>query len=462
MDWGVFLMLLAKIFSVFSWPSFSLVYPLYASVQAIESDSQSKNQQCLTYWVLFALVKMLESALSTLLGWLPFWPYVKGVFTFLLVVHYFGGASYVYNHFIRSYVSENSLRWSQKIETVDSSPTEVEGFSSSTSSEDDDNIVGTLEKNIFETELHTSELEKDIFETELCTSQMDKNIFETEVHTSERQVTIQGKFVLDCGTTKRDVALSVGLKKVQKEWCCPLCLVSTSSERCLKEHYKGKRHRENKEELKVCKLNRKNGSRSSSMLAKTNGILIENLSHIAVFLRPVTRSGIKCRWAKPESGWTKLNTDGSIDRKSSGFGGLLRDSKGRPICAFVSRAPRPIDDDIFAVELWAVWRGLVLALGMGIKVIWVESDSASVVNTINRAQSYSQEAMVPCLNHVWKLKEKFNKFKISHSWRETNRAADHLSKMNLKGKDVVLWPDDFPASLRKIIKEDAHGKIYTR
>jgi hypothetical protein len=39
---------------------------------------------------------------------LPFWSYAKGMVTVLLVIPYFGGASYVYKHFIRPYISESS------------------------------------------------------------------------------------------------------------------------------------------------------------------------------------------------------------------------------------------------------------------------------------------------------------------------------------------------------------------
>ncbi len=235
------------------------------------------------------------------------------------------------------------------------------------------------------------------------------------------------------------------------EWSCALCLVSTSSEKCLKDHILGKKHKAKKAELKRASM--KSACNSPSMPKKNNKtVFLQNL-------KILTFGSIRlCRWKKPEFGWTKLNTDGSIDRENAGLGGLLRDYKGDPICAFVSKA---LGDDIFFVELWAIWRGLVLASNLGIKLIWVESDSMSAVKTINREQPCSQKA-ASCLNHIWKLLKKFDKYKVSHSWRETNRAADHLAKMVILGSDVVLWPADFPRSLCNIIKEDAQGKSYCR
>lgn len=250
-------------------------------------------------------------------------------------------------------------------------------------------------------------------------------------------------------------------KRVQKEWCCALCLVITTSKKCLKTHLHGKKHKAKEEELRISKQAKKSRNRYSpiSFIESSNGIrLLDYLNQIAEdsIIFPVTRS---CVWKKPGYGWTKLNTDGSMTNKRAGLGGLLRDYNGDPICAFVTIAPR---DDIFSVELWAIWRGLVLALGLGIKVIWIESDSMSAVKTVDKKGSFGEKSLT-CLNHIWEILDKFDDYKISHSWRETNRAADHLAKMVVLGSDdEVLLPVDFPPNLLNIIKDDAKGKIYHR
>jgi ribonuclease HI len=92
---------------------------------------------------------------------------------------------------------------------------------------------------------------------------------------------------------------------------------------------------------------------------------------------------------------------------------------------------------------------------MGIKVIWVESDSLSAMKTINNDQPFSQKA-TSCLKDIWELLRKFEKYKVSHAWRETNRATDHLAKMVLFESDyMVLFPHDFPNDLCKIMKDDS-------
>lgn len=271
----------------------------------------------------------------------------------------------------------------------------------------------------------------------------------------------QGNFDLSSDSIEVNSNWSTNPKRIQREWSCVLCLISTSSENCLKEHLRGKKHKNKEDELRVDEMPLRDTCKLSSLPKKAERVVFLrnlNIDRWSGFMNPITGSIRWCKWKKPEVGCIKLNTDGSVDPENSGFGGLFRDYKGDPLCAYVSKAPQ---DDIFLVELWAVWRGLVLASGLGIKVIWVESDSKSVVKTINLEQPYSAKSS-SCLKQIWKLLKKFESYQVTHSWRETNKAADHLSRMVLRESDIVLWPVDFPDSLHKIIKDDAQGKIYVR
>nr|QDL88621.1 HVA22-like protein-like isoform X2 [Cymbidium goeringii] len=93
---------LAKNFDVLAGPFVTLVYPLYASVRAIETKSTIDDQQWLTYWVLYSLLTLFELTCAKLLEWLPFWPYAKLIFSCWLVLPYFSGAAYVYQHYVRA------------------------------------------------------------------------------------------------------------------------------------------------------------------------------------------------------------------------------------------------------------------------------------------------------------------------------------------------------------------------
>lgn len=100
---GSFLKVVLKNFDVLAGPVVSLVYPLYASIRAIETKSPIDDQQWLTYWVLYSLITLFELTFAKLIEWIPIWSYAKLIGTCWLVIPYFSGAAYVYDHFVRPF-----------------------------------------------------------------------------------------------------------------------------------------------------------------------------------------------------------------------------------------------------------------------------------------------------------------------------------------------------------------------
>nr|ACG34484.1 hypothetical protein [Zea mays] len=98
---GSFLKVLANNFDVLAGPLISLAYPLYASVRAIETKNPVDDQQWLTYWVLYSFITLFELTFAPIIEWLPFWSYAKLFFNCWLVLPWFNGAAYVYDHFVR-------------------------------------------------------------------------------------------------------------------------------------------------------------------------------------------------------------------------------------------------------------------------------------------------------------------------------------------------------------------------
>ncbi|XP_050936404.1 HVA22-like protein a isoform X2 [Cucumis melo] len=96
---GNFFKVVLKNFDVLAGPVVGLVYPLYASIRAIETKSQVDDQQWLTYWVLHSMITLFELTFAKVLEWIPIWPYAKLVV--LCWLSGFSGASYVYEHYLR-------------------------------------------------------------------------------------------------------------------------------------------------------------------------------------------------------------------------------------------------------------------------------------------------------------------------------------------------------------------------
>lgn len=124
---GSLFKVLAKNFDVLAGPVITLVYPLYASVKAIETKSPVDDQQWLTYWVLYSLITLFELTCATVIEWFPFWPYAKFIFNCWLVLPYFSGASYVYQHYVRPlFVNQQTVNiWSVPRKGVFSRPEDV-------------------------------------------------------------------------------------------------------------------------------------------------------------------------------------------------------------------------------------------------------------------------------------------------------------------------------------------------
>ncbi|KAI4314180.1 hypothetical protein L6164_027115 [Bauhinia variegata] len=98
-----FLQVVAKNFDVLALPFVTLVYPLYASIKAIETKSITDDQQWLTYWVLYSLIALFELTFAKVLEALAIWPYTKLILSCWLVLPQFNGAAYVYKHYIRPF-----------------------------------------------------------------------------------------------------------------------------------------------------------------------------------------------------------------------------------------------------------------------------------------------------------------------------------------------------------------------
>ncbi|GJX28347.1 HVA22-like protein e [Tanacetum coccineum] len=85
-------------------PLTMLLYPLYASVVAIESASKEDDQQWLSYWILYSFLTLMEMLLQPLLEWIPIWYDIKLIAVAWLVLPQFRGAAFIYNKFVREKV----------------------------------------------------------------------------------------------------------------------------------------------------------------------------------------------------------------------------------------------------------------------------------------------------------------------------------------------------------------------
>ncbi|XP_060185811.1 HVA22-like protein e isoform X2 [Lycium barbarum] len=78
-----------------------LLYPLYASVVAIETPDKLDDEQWLAYWIFYSFLTLMEMAFQHVLVWIPIWYDVKLIFVAWLVLPQFRGAAFIYDNFVR-------------------------------------------------------------------------------------------------------------------------------------------------------------------------------------------------------------------------------------------------------------------------------------------------------------------------------------------------------------------------
>ncbi|CAM8878346.1 unnamed protein product [Rhodiola kirilowii] len=90
-------------------PAIMLLYPLYASVIAIESTSKVDDEQWLAYWILYSFLTLMEMVLQPILEWIPIWYTVKLIFVAWLVLPQFKGAAFMYDRYVRHHLKTYGL-----------------------------------------------------------------------------------------------------------------------------------------------------------------------------------------------------------------------------------------------------------------------------------------------------------------------------------------------------------------
>ena len=80
------------------------LYPAFESYKCLEYGGENYDSgKWLTYWIIFAAVYCTHELLGFLLEWFPFYHIAKT--SFLCGCAYFGGATYIYNRYMKPYLA---------------------------------------------------------------------------------------------------------------------------------------------------------------------------------------------------------------------------------------------------------------------------------------------------------------------------------------------------------------------
>ncbi|KAI0524295.1 hypothetical protein KFK09_003661 [Dendrobium nobile] len=145
---------------------------------------------------------------------------------------------------------------------------------------------------------------------------------------------------------------------------------------------------------------------------------------MSIHLEDAIRRERIVRWLKPKAPAIKLNSDGSVDNFSAGFGGIIRDSFGKVIVAFAGPLPPCM---VIYAELMGLLKGLNICIKRGFIYVEIEVDALNVIQIINSTHiSYPQFFYL--IREIKSALSNLN-FTLAHLLREGNACADALAKL---------------------------------
>ncbi|XP_065639085.1 uncharacterized protein LOC136071559 [Quercus suber] len=166
------------------------------------------------------------------------------------------------------------------------------------------------------------------------------------------------------------------------------------------------------------------------------------------------------KWEKPNTGWVKLNTDGSTDIASgtTGGGGLIRDDRGSWIMGFTRKISKA---DSFLAETWALRDGLLLCNQHNFNAVMIELDAKALVDALNNP-SYTNIIVSSLFDDCRLLAAQIPQLSIKHIYREANKCADRLAKLG-SCQDVDFISYSYPpVELLPLVVANCQGMVVNR
>ncbi|MED6109970.1 hypothetical protein PIB30_117357 [Stylosanthes scabra] len=159
-------------------------------------------------------------------------------------------------------------------------------------------------------------------------------------------------------------------------------------------------------------------------------------------------------WVKPADGFVKVNCHGSVyvNEGRAGFGCVLRDSSGRWIFGCSGLV---VGTCVLRTELWAIWRGLYMALQQNQTAVECETDSVDAFYLVNHCQIPQEQEEKELIRKVFELKVRpgWNvTFNLIH--RGANRVADWMAKLGARANGVAIDWIHPPNGLQQLLELD--------
>ncbi|MBA0739979.1 hypothetical protein Gogos_013204 [Gossypium gossypioides] len=153
-------------------------------------------------------------------------------------------------------------------------------------------------------------------------------------------------------------------------------------------------------------------------------------------------------WRKPPKYFIKINVDAAVLNRNVGYGAIVRDADGFVIVGCYVFENKAID--VVRAELKALPLGLKLASRLNMTKIIMESDNATLINTIkNRDKDVT--ILGCCVKQECEAIRKFDTIHFNWIDRNSNEVADMLCKIAIKNRCDLMFNMDYPLEIHNII-----------
>ncbi|KAK9064673.1 hypothetical protein SSX86_016055 [Deinandra increscens subsp. villosa] len=191
-----------------------------------------------------------------------------------------------------------------------------------------------------------------------------------------------------------------------------------------------------------------------------------NPSHLIESIGSIVASG-RSSWSPPPPGRFKLNTDGAcrpkyvgnadVQRGPSGYGGILRDHRGKWVQGFIGFIG---ESDCLTSEFHGILKGLEVLDKLNLKMAILETDSQAAYEWVTRrGDGYGKSEIVraswPMIMKCRQLADK-NGIAINLVHGENaNKCADKLANMGIARGEEYVEIKFLPDGLRFLVEKDA-------
>ncbi|XP_059073731.1 uncharacterized protein LOC131874396 [Cryptomeria japonica] len=162
--------------------------------------------------------------------------------------------------------------------------------------------------------------------------------------------------------------------------------------------------------------------------------------NINVISKQVKR--VNAFWETPKRGWYKLNFDGAAKGNPgwAGYGSILRNEDGIILGSIGGNMGVATNNE---VETLAMVRGIKFCVDQGYSKVEIEGESQIVINAVIKQKTPNWK-LHQYLDDIKQNLNRIQQYKITHVYREANRAMDQLANEGIivgKGVEVTNWMD---------------------